>query len=109
MGRWLLLLGGPLIWAGHFLAIYAVASVAVQLNGTASFMARIVILGLSAAAIAACIFVFFAARRQRRGEPLADFFRTIAGAGAVLALIAIVWQTLPALAPIEGTGLNGVS
>lgn len=97
MKRWLFLLGGPLIWAAHFLAIYATASISVQLAGGATVPARLVIaLAGLLAAIAAALLAHAAWRRTSQ-TPFDAFERAVALAGAAIALIAIVWQTLPAL------------
>jgi hypothetical protein len=106
MRRWFLLLGGPLIWAAHFLAIYAVTSIWYIAAGATDATARIVIVSLSAAALVATGFVTVVALRQPRHDSIDSFLRTVAAVGAILAAIAVTWQTLPALAPIEGTALE---
>lgn len=100
MGRWLLLLGGPLIWAAHFLAIYFIASLAEQLSGETGLIARALILAAGGVAIIAALLVLASARRLSTQNALDRFWRLIAQAGAVLAIIAVLWQSLPALAPI---------
>ena len=100
MGRWLLLLGGPLIWAAHFMIIYAIASVSEQIAGGAGVLARALILVAGGAGVAAALFVLAAARRFDAEDPLQRFWRMVSAAGAILAIIAMLWQTLPALAPI---------
>lgn len=103
MLRWRLLLGGPLIWAAHFGATYAVVSVSHQVTGATSQVARVVAVGVTLLCLGACAWVLASALRRSHSDPLDAFWRTIAAAGAILAAIAIVWQTLPTLAPLDGT------
>lgn len=81
--------------------IYAVASVSHVALGETTAMARVVIVALSAAALGASGCALAIALRQPRETTLDAFWRTVAAAGAVLAMIAIIWQTLPAFAPID--------
>lgn len=100
MRRWLLLLGGPLIWAGHFGLIYAIASISIQASGETGMLARALVVGSTVVAVFAAIGVLLLAWRRQGEEPFDRFFRAVSAAGAVLAAIAICWQTLPVLAPI---------
>jgi hypothetical protein len=109
MRRWLILLGGPLIWAAHFLAIYLTSSVSYVATGANSTAARIVIIGLSAVAVAAAAWLAVHAVRRPRNDIETSFWRTVTSAGAILALVAIIWQTLPVIASIEGTVLSALS
>lgn len=97
MRRWLFLLGGLLIWAAHFTFIYIVASISDLQAGEATPIARVVIGASGAAAAVAALLLLRAAIRARAGEPLETFWRSVSALGAVIALIAILWQTLPAL------------
>lgn len=100
MKRWLILLGGPLIWAAHFAAIYALASLSVVTDGEATQTARAAIIAVGVVlALAAGGLLWFASRLHGE-EPLDQFWRLVSALGALIALVAIVWQTLPALAPI---------
>jgi hypothetical protein len=98
--RWLLLLGGPLIWATHFGLIYAISSISVQATGAIGVFARALIVGSGVLGVGAALFVLWTALGLRREEPLDQFWRLVSGAGAVFAAIAVFWQTLPAFAPI---------
>lgn len=100
MRRWLLLLGGPLIWATHFGLIYAITSISVQAIGETGLFARVLIVGSGVLGVSAALFVLWTALSLRREEPLDQFSRVVSGAGAVFAAIAVFWQTLPAFAPI---------
>ncbi|HET9229937.1 MAG TPA: hypothetical protein VFO00_01535 [Vitreimonas sp.] len=100
MRRWLLFLSGPLIWAAHFSFIYAVASISVQAIGDTGLLVRMLIAGSGVAAAGAALFVLWLAWRLKVEEPLDQFWRIVSAAGAVLGAIAVVWQSLPAFAPI---------
>jgi hypothetical protein len=102
MGRWLFLLGGPLIWAAHFGAIYLLTSAAYVGGRTPDVTTFIVVVVISALAIAAAGLLALRAARTREDEP--GFWRAIALAGSILAIIAIIWQTLPVVALLGGTG-----
>lgn len=106
MRRWFLLLGAPSIWAAHFLAVYAAASVSALGDDAIRDAARIAISLLTIGALAACGFALALALRQSRSE---GFWRTVAIAGAVFAIVAILWQTLPALMPLDGTAPGRLS
>jgi len=103
MRRWLLLLAGPLIWAAHFMAIYAVTSISYVVAGATTAEARLVVVALSLAGLGGCAGVLLLGLREDNRDELAQFWRAVATAGLVVAAVAILWQTLPALAPIEGT------
>jgi hypothetical protein len=103
MPRWRLLLGGPLIWAMHFGAIYAVTSVSHVATGATNLIARIVVISISAICVVACGWIVMISLRRPPSDGLEAFWRTIALTGAILAAIAVVWQTLPVFAPFEGT------
>lgn len=87
MGSWLTMLGGLIVWAAHFFAVYAVGSV---LPGTAAarvLTGLITLVCLTAAGL-------FLLRALRCPSGLA---RSMGAAGGGLAAIGIVWQGLPAL------------
>ena len=109
MRHWLLLLGGPLIWTAHFLAIYIATSASHVAVGSTSGVTRIAIIALSVGAVAAALLLATHAWRRPHADAQNAFWRTISLAGALLAIIAIIWQTLPVLAPIEGTAHPGLS
>jgi hypothetical protein len=111
MGRWLFLLGGPLIWAAHFGAIYATASVSHVIAGATGGDTRSFIVVISMVCVGACAWLITSALRRPPADALGAFWRNVAAAGAVLAIIAITWQTLPALAPLDEQNIpaNGES
>jgi hypothetical protein len=93
---WLFFLTGPLIWAAHFFAIYAIASAAHVAIGEVPLLARVIIAGLSIAALLVVLFVLWRARRAS-AEGFDRFWNDIAACGALLAIFAVIWQTLPVL------------
>ncbi len=98
MPAWLFLLAGPLIWAAHFGAIYAISSLSFVIAGEATLISRgmIVIAGIIAAV--ACVWITLRAFRRQDGGPLDTFWRGIAGFGALIALFGVALETLPAFA-----------
>jgi hypothetical protein len=96
MGRWLWMLGGLLIWAGHFLGVYGIASVAATVSRADDAGWRALGLGFSAVCAVGCLILLGVALfRQRRDGGTERFQDQLAGLGAGLATIAIVWQALP--------------
>lgn len=98
MGRWLLFLGGPLIWAAHFGLIYAIASLSVVAAGETTAAARVAIGASGLGAALACAVLAWRALKAGAQDELGRFMRMVGGVGAIIGLIAVIWQTLPALA-----------
>ena len=86
MRTWLMLLGGLLLWAGHFFALYLIAEFWGDGRPARLAAAALTLLGL--AANAALLL------RLRRAD---TWVRRIGGTGALLAILAIAWQGLPLL------------
>ncbi len=96
MREWTVLLGGLVIWAAHFFTLYAIASI---LPGKGE--ARLLVLAATLAALALDAFVLGMALSSLKGRasPEATTLMARAGAaGALLSLVAIAWQALPAIA-----------
>ena len=95
MRAWAFMLGGMIVWAIHFFALYIVASV--FLTSTTSRILTVVI--TLACLAAAGILLSKAARAIRRegGDAFSRWQTYFAGLTAALALVAILWQGLPAL------------
>lgn len=94
MRSWLLTLAGLLIWAAHFLTIYAAASV---FPGTR--IARWLTIGLTIIALGVLVLLIHRICRRARAHAStgpARWLDTLALLGAALAVVAIVYQTLPA-------------
>lgn len=87
MRAWAAMLGGLIVWAIHFFALYAAGSVFPE---TAT--ARLITGAVTLACLAAAAAILVRALRLAPGLQ-----RTLALAGALLSAIAIIWQGLPAL------------
>lgn len=92
MRGWTFLLGGLIVWAVHFFALYGVASVLLT-----TMPARILTGLISLACLAADAWLFTAALRARPADPVEAWQRRIALTGTGLSAVAVVWQALPAL------------
>ncbi|MDF2493859.1 hypothetical protein [Sphingomonas sp.] len=94
MRAWAWMLGGMIVWAVHFFAVYIVASVFLTTN-----TARILTVVMTLACLAADGWLI--ARLRGVGssgdDPFRDWMRWIALTGAGLSMIAVLWQGLPAL------------
>lgn len=97
MKRWLLLLGGLLIWAGHFLGVYLISSAADVWSTTNASGPRLLGAAFSFACLAAALGV--AAVVWCRGKTSvaeAEAWEGQVGlAGALVAAISIIWQAAP--------------
>lgn len=71
-----------------------------QLVGETHLFARVLIVGSGGVAIVAALLVLRFARRMTMEEPIDQFWRAVAAAGAIFGVIAVAWQSLPAFAPI---------
>ncbi len=96
---------GPLVWAAHFLAIYAFTALACARNVAAGwFGVGIVIWFIGAATLVAAavllLTIGIAVRDGRRSasspEP-SPFVHWLTAAIAGLVLLAVLWETLPVL------------
>lgn len=93
MKKWILLLGGLLVWAAHFFSLYAVASI---FPGLA--IARILSLAVTGIALVADALIIWSVRaRVNCDSSFEQWFWQTALAGAILSLIAVLWQGFPAL------------
>ena len=91
--------GGLILWAAHFLGVYAIASVA-DVVATADDPAwRMAGLGFSAVCVLAGVALgLIALRRLRRAEgEVSGFRRELAALGFGVAVVAMIWQALPTL------------
>jgi hypothetical protein len=93
MRAWAILLGGLVVWAAHFFALYSIASI---LPGRPE--ARWLVLAATVPAILADgLIVWRAAARTGAADQLHRSIGQISAVGAALSLIAVIWQALPAL------------
>jgi len=94
MRAWLYLLGGMLIWAIDFFALYIVASV-FHTSGTA----RLITLAVTLLCLCAAAWLARSAWRRAGAapDPFGRWTHKLAAWTAAAASVAIVWQGLPAL------------
>lgn len=91
MRAWLLITGGLIVWATHFIAIYAAASV---FPGQA--IARWMVLAATAAALGAnASILYLSARRQ--GDQTDRWVRNIGQSVIGISTVAIIFQAAPAM------------
>ncbi len=96
MQRWFYMLGGLLVWAVHFVGVYAIASIGDVVARADDPSWRMIGLGFSGmCALVVVGLLIQALRRKDDGTDTIDFGNLIARVGAGLALVSIVWQTLP--------------
>lgn len=88
MKSWLILLGGLIVWAIHFFGLYAIAEIAPR-----TWLVAL----LKLACLSADIWLLLRIRRMVGGEPFAAWRRSVAFGGAMLSVLAVTWQALPAL------------
>lgn len=100
IAQWGLLLWGPLVWSGHFLFVYAAASLELSLRPTAGAPSRIAI----AVATVAALLALWAVLRTRldlapgeAGSGLTRFWIASTRMLCLISAIAILFQALPAL------------
>jgi hypothetical protein len=98
MQRWFYMLGGLLVWAVHFVGVYAIASIGDVVSDADAPTWRLIglVFSVLCAAFAAGLLVH-ALRRADDGTDTVDLANTLARIGALLAFISVVWQTLPTI------------
>lgn len=95
MRAWAILLGGLILWSLHFFLVYGIASL---LPGTT--LARILTISATLSCLGAMTLLLRPALRRWRHSDRDSLFRWmwgVAAGGAALALVAIIFQSLPAL------------
>jgi uncharacterized protein (DUF983 family) len=100
--KWLLLVGGPIVWGLHFTTIYAASGLDHTFDNEGDFAAKIVIFAAGIIAVAALIWLFRTARalpdeQWSNDRRLARFWRRSTTILHLLTVLAIVWATLPVL------------
>lgn len=98
MRAWIHMLGGLIVWAAHFLGVYALASLGAVTGEANATPWRAAIAGFSLLCLIAALgLVWDAVRRLRRARSVEGRFAPeLAALGAGLAAVAILWQALPA-------------
>jgi hypothetical protein len=97
MWNWFLMLGGMLVWAFHFGAIYATSSIAAVISESDApfslwIVAAITLLCLTANAG----LLAYNLRTRPHGEVIA-WMRSVGAILAGLSFVAVAWQGIPAL------------
>ena len=95
----LLIFSGPLIWAGHFLAVYVLAALAcargfAHIEWLGVGVTQWGISSLTLAAIAAIASIILAQRKE--DDPVSRFVAWTSLTLGGLSVLAIVWEALPA-------------
>lgn len=97
MARWLLMMGGLLVWAAHFLGVYVISSLGdVAATADAPFW-RMAALGFSGVCMVAetgFLLVVTGRGRIATGE-LEPFITGVGVTGGLVGLVGIAWQALP--------------
>lgn len=94
MQAWRHLLGGLLLWAAHFFALYAIASI---LPGTRA-AAVLVLIATALASVMAAVFIYRISRTHRQEhDGLQRWMHSLSASGYALAGAGIVYQGLPAI------------
>jgi hypothetical protein len=95
MRPWLVLLGGLLVWAAHFFAVYGFASL---LPGTSLARWLTALLTLGGLVILAAMALPSRRRAHAQGDgDLASWLNRLELLGLALAAVAVLYQGLPAL------------
>jgi hypothetical protein len=92
---WAFLLGGLLVWAAHFFALYAIASIL-----ETSLPARLLTGLATIVGFATDIWLLRRALSRLRDDaagPTEQWTDSVAALGAGLSAVAVLWQGLPAL------------
>lgn len=95
MRDWTMMLGGLIVWAIHFFALYGFASVF-----PGSDLARGLTLAATVPALGSDVVLLWLAARHRLKATSGSYegwVADITAVGSLLSFIAILWQALPAL------------
>lgn len=94
MRAWTLLLGGLLVWAADFFLLYAIASIWLT-----SLLSRLLTGLVTLPAVAADLWLLQLAwkRRKQSEDKFERWLLLLATFGAALSLVAVIWQSFPAL------------
>ena len=109
IGKWAVLLAGPVIWFAHLGFVYAAASLEIAFVFEAKLASRLAVGAATLAGLAATAGIGWAAWRGRiprwetPQEDLTALWRKAAGLLCLLSFVAILWQGLPALL-VAGAG-----
>jgi hypothetical protein len=88
MRSWLILLGGPIVWAVHFFGLYGIAEFAPHVG---------LVLALTVVCVVGELVLLQRAARLPADDSFTRWRRSVAVGGVALSLVAVTWQALPAL------------
>lgn len=94
MRAWAFMLGGMIVWAVHFFALYIVANI--FLTSTTSRVLTVLITLACLATAGLLLMRTTRALRRHEGDAFTRWQAYLAALTAALALVAILWQGLPA-------------
>lgn len=99
MRAWAWMTGGLIVWAVHFLGVYGLASLADVVASADDAAWRAAGLAFSGACllVAAVLLTLALERFRHSAAGRLSFPDQLAAIGAGLALVAIIWQTLPTM------------
>lgn len=95
MRAWAFMLGGMIVWTVHFFSLYIVASIFLT-----SLTSRILTVAITLACLAAAGLLLVRAQRairRARADAFSRWEAYLAALTAALALVAVLWQGLPAI------------
>jgi hypothetical protein len=96
MQRWWYMLGGLLIWAVHFVGVYAIASIGDVVAQADHPRWRMIGLGFSGVCVMVGLGLFIQAlRRGRADDDVSALANVLAVSGAGIAVVAMIFQSLP--------------
>ncbi|MBE1529881.1 FtsH-binding integral membrane protein [Sphingopyxis sp. OAS728] len=90
MRTWWTMLGGLVIWAAHFFALYVIG----EFVGTGGGARAAVVLFTLAALAGLCLLVWLG--RRTGADKLRGWGRSLGASAITLTALAVVWQALPA-------------
>lgn len=93
MRGWPAILAGLAVWAAHFVAVYAIASVWPGQPRIATWL----VIAMTTAAIVANVAILWRLARVTTDDDLDRWVIRLAQGGAALSLVAVAFQTVPAL------------
>ncbi|HEU4877752.1 MAG TPA: hypothetical protein VFT07_07920 [Sphingomicrobium sp.] len=94
MRSWRDLLGGPILWAAHFFAVYGIASI---WPGTQTAIVLVLVVSALALAAASWLFARAISRLREASDELQRWSSGLAILGCAIAAAAIIYQGLPAV------------
>lgn len=96
MQRWFYMLGGLLVWAVHFVGVYAIASIGDIVARADDPVWRMIGLVFSGMCVTAGVALLIQAlRRGRGGNDVSALANVLAATGAGIGVVAMAFQSLP--------------